>query len=239
MTEVRPPLIMPRGLVVLAAIWLIVSWLLALGLRMPVQPSSAAFTPGVRLMLLSMAVGLMVGWPLLRLSQQPTGFPGRQTMLDLFALLGLVQVVIWPMRLVTAWPPARTVAIDATIIGWTLLAGAMIAASTGVPRRGPRTLAMLACLAMCFLGPGLAWVGVFTGGHWLDLIDLSPLMAINTLGQGGGAPPTIEQWHWITLLLSSGVIVWIVLGVVSIVAGVGAGEGNASGDRGIEASGEE
>ncbi|UCD75870.1 MAG: hypothetical protein JSV91_02915 [Phycisphaerales bacterium] len=216
MPEARPPLILPRGLIMLAAIWLIVSWLLALGLHMPIQPSAAAFTPGVRLMLLSMAVGLMIGWPLLRLSQQPTAYPGRQTMLDLFALLALVQIVVWPMRLITAWPPVRTAAIDATIIGWALLAGAMIAASTGVPRRGPRTLAMLACLAMCFLGPVLAWVGVFTGGHWMDLMDLGPLMAINTLGRGGGAPPSAEQWRWITLLLAAAVIAWIALGVVGM-----------------------
>lgn len=212
----RPPLILPRGLIVLSAVWLLISWLIAIGYNMPIQPSAATFTPGVRLMLLCVAIGLMIGWPLLRLSQQPTAWPIRQTMLDLVALLALVQIVIWPMRLITAWPPQRVAAIDATMIGWALLAGAVVAATTGARSRGPRNLGMLACVSMCVLGPALAWVGVLRGSDWMQVISLGPLMAIHTLGKGGGAPPTADQWRWITLLIIAAVAAWVVLWLVHV-----------------------
>ena len=141
-----PPLILPRGLIFLSSLWLIVSWLLAIGLRAPVQPSSASYTPAIREMLLCVTIGLMIGWPLLRLSQTCPPYPIRQTLLDLVVLLGLLQVVVWPLRLVTNWTPLRTAAIDATITGWHLLAGALVAAAVTTPRRGPRILVMIACV---------------------------------------------------------------------------------------------
>jgi hypothetical protein len=49
-------IVLPRGLILLASVWMVVSWLLAIGLRAPVEPSSASYTPGVRLMLISVAI---------------------------------------------------------------------------------------------------------------------------------------------------------------------------------------
>ncbi len=46
-----PTLVLPRGLILLTSVWLVASWLLAIGLRAPVEASSASYTPGVRLML--------------------------------------------------------------------------------------------------------------------------------------------------------------------------------------------
>lgn len=213
---------MPRGLIFVASLWLIASWILALGVRMPVQPSSASYTPGVRLMLLCMMIGLLIGWPLLRLSQQATPFPLRQTMLDLIVLLTLCQVVIWPLRLVTPWTAGRTAAIDATIGGWLLLAGAVVAGAIGTRRSGPRNVAMIACLCMCLLGPALAWGGVVSGLNRMsgvdavELIGLGPLMAIRTLGEGGGSQPTSSQWQWISLLAAAAVAAWVALGVLAI-----------------------
>lgn len=204
---------LPRGLIFLASIWLIASWVIAIGLRAPVQPSSASYTPGVREMLTCVTIGLMIGWPLLRLSQTRPAYPVRQTMLDLLVLLGLVQVVIWPLRLVTSWTPMRTAAIDATLAGWTLLAGAVVAAAIGSELRGPRILAMLTCIAMCLLGPTLAWLGLLTGVNAMQLVDLSPFLAVRTLGEGGGSQPTDVQWRWIALLGIAVLAVWFALGM--------------------------
>jgi hypothetical protein len=213
MTSKAVPLVLPRGLIFLASIWLIGSWLIAIGVRPPVQPSSASYTPGVQLMLLCMAIGLMIGWPLLRLSQPALRAPIRQTLLDLAVLLSLVQVVIWPLRLVTAWSTFRIAAIDTTLCGWTLLAGATVAAAIGSDRQGPRTLAMSACVGMCLLGPALAWLGVLTGVNALELINLGPLMAIRTLGDGGGAQPELAQWRWIALLNAAAIVAWLTMAV--------------------------
>ena len=206
-----PPLPMPRGLIFASSMWLIGSWLIALGLRSPVQPSAASYTPGVRVMLLCTMIGLMIAWPLYRLSQRHSRWPIQQTMLDLTVLLSLMQVVVWPLRLVTPWSALRTLAIDLTMIGWALLAGAAVASAIGGARGGPRSLAMIACLALCLLGPLLAWVGVMAGGNWMELVELSPLMAVQTLTGEGSARVTEAAWRWIALLGVASVSAWIVL----------------------------
>jgi hypothetical protein len=211
MSRPTPPLLLPRGLIFLASLWLIVSWIIALGWRTPVQPSSASYTPGVRLMILCVTTGLMIGWPLLRLSQSRPWRPLAQTWLDLVVLLGLVQVVVWPLRLVTTWTPWRTAAIDATMAGWLLLAGAIVASGVATDRRGPRTLCMLACIALCLLGPALAWLGVMTGVQASELVGLSPLMAVRTLSEGISTHPSPTQWTWIGLLGFADMAVWIAL----------------------------
>ena len=206
-----PPLLMPRGLIFAASMWLIGSWVIAIGLRSPVQPSAASYTPGVRVMLLCTMIGLMIAWPLYRLSQARSHWPVQQTVLDLTVLLSLMQVVIWPLRLVTPWSALRTLAIDLTIIGWTLLAGAVVASALGSMRSGPRNVAMIACLALCLLGPLLTWVGVMAGADWMELIELSPLMAVQTLSGEGSARVTDSTWRWIALLGVAAGGAWIVL----------------------------
>lgn len=102
-----PPL--PRGLIFLSSLWLVGSWLVAIGIQPPVQPSSASYTPGVRLLLDCIAAGVTVAWPLLRFSQPACAWPIRRAVLDLIVLAALIQIVVWPMRLVTPWSVARTV----------------------------------------------------------------------------------------------------------------------------------
>ncbi|MHC5025084.1 MAG: hypothetical protein ACYTGG_14470, partial [Planctomycetota bacterium] len=78
-------------------------------------------------------------------------------------------------------------------------------------RAGPRALAMLACVAMCLLGPTAAWLGVITNVNAMELIELSPLMAVRTLTRGAGSPPSPVQWRWIGLLLIAAATSWAAL----------------------------
>lgn len=209
--ESPPSVVLPRALIFLASIWLIGSWVIAIGLKRPVQPSSSSYEPGVRLMLICLTTGLMIGWPLLRLSQISTRLPMRQTILDLIVLLSMVQVVLWPLRLVTTWPVERTAAIDATITGWLLIFGAVIAAAIGSDRRGPRNLAMIVCIGLCLAGPVVTWIGLWSGVRAFALIELSPLMAVKSLGEGGGGRIRADQWQWIGLLFICAASVWLAL----------------------------
>jgi hypothetical protein len=213
-----PTLVLPRGLILLASGWLVASWLLAIGLRAPIEASSASYTPGVRLMLICLAVGLVIGWPLLRMSQPPMPYPVRQILLDLVVLLALVQVVIWPLRLVTPWSPARTAALDGTLTAWTLLAGALVVSAAGSPRAGPRNLAMLGCVGMCIIGPVLALACVgFPSLERLGqrLARIGPLMEVHTLSDGGGSPLARGQWAWVGLVGLAAVACWIGLGLAA------------------------
>ncbi len=97
------------------------------------------------------------------------------------------------------------------MMSWVILAGAIVASAVGSERAGVRSLAMLACLGLCLLGPAVASVGATTGVDASTLIGLSPLMAVHTLGEGGGAQPLADQWRWITFLAFGTCAVWIVL----------------------------
>ncbi len=210
-----PPILLPRGLILLACVWLIGSWLLSIGVRPPVEPSSASYTPGVRLMLVYIGIGLMIGWPLLRLSQSAVQRPIVQTVLDLIVLVSLVQVVIWPLRLVTPWTLARTAALDATLVGWTVLGGAVVASAVGSRRAGVRNLAITACLAMCLLGPVVVFIAAFVGRPAMQMMNIGPLTAVYHLapGQGAAAPVTPTQWMVIAMPALAAGLAWTALGM--------------------------
>ncbi|MCZ6835008.1 MAG: hypothetical protein O7G85_04470 [Planctomycetota bacterium] len=216
MDEPPQPLELPRGLIFISALWLIGTWIIAMGVSTPVQTSSASYTPSFRLMLLCIVIGLMIGWPLLRLSQAAHPYPIKATLLDLSVLISMIQVILWPLRLITPWSIQRTAAIDATICAWLLLAGAVVASAIGTNRKGPRNLAMLTCIAMCLLGPALATMGIQFSFLDAELIELSPLMAVHTLTEGAGAHPLAQEWQWIGLLGFAAISVWIVLGSITV-----------------------
>jgi len=217
-----PPLVLPRGLILIASIWLVTSWVLAIGVRTPVEASSASYTPGVRLMLITAAIGLVIGWPLLRLSQGQVASPMKQTVLDLIVLLALVQVVIWPLRLVTPWSPARTAALDATLVAWTALAGALVASATGTQRAGPRNIAIVACLSMSLAGPVLAIIGLYfqpIGSVTHRLLRFGPLLEVYEISGGGRTAPDAGQWKWIIILALSASAAWTALALTTALRG--------------------
>jgi hypothetical protein len=219
MSAETPPLVLPRGLIFLASLWLIMSWTISIGLRAPVHPSSASYTPAVRTMLLCVTTGLLIGWPLLRLSQERSPYPIRQTLLDVVVLLGLAQVVIWPLRLVTSWSPMRIALLDATLIGWLLLAGAMVASGVAGNRGGPRIVAMMTCLAFCLVGPGVMWVAAVNGAPTEALSRLSPITSIRALGESGFMGSATADWLWIACVGAAAIAAWISLAMVLAIAG--------------------
>lgn len=221
----QPPLILPRGLILVASVWLVASWSVAIGFRPPVEASSASYTPGVRLMLISAAIGLVIGWPMLRLSLDTAPYPIKQTVLDLVVLLALVQVVVWPLRLVTPWSPARTAALDATLVAWTVLAGAMVASAVGTRRAGPRNIAIIACMCMCLAGPSLAILTLHIrplDGFSHRLLQVGPLLEVYTLGKGGRTAPHASQWIWIGIVAFAAAATWSALSVMAVVRSRGA-----------------
>ena len=74
-------LFLPRGLILLASVWLLASWGFAFGFQVPLEATSASYTPGVRILFICATIGLMTGWPLLRLTGPPSLYPIRQTII--------------------------------------------------------------------------------------------------------------------------------------------------------------
>lgn len=218
-------LVPPRGLLLLASLWLGASWLLLIGFRPPVQAQSASYTPGVRLMLLSMVAGISVAWPLVRLSGPMRPRPALQALLDLVVLLCLVQVVLWPLRLVTPWPPGRAAALDLCLAGWGLATAAIVAFGSGPgPQRTiglRRTLAMVAAVAIAAAAPLVVLLGggslPFTGAPAAPaLAAWSPATAVWALTSGGFEPPSRGEWRIAVNGLAIAGMSWLGLGVLRL-----------------------
>ena len=198
----------PRGLLLAAAGWVLLSLLIAYGLRPPILPLASTYAPAARLALITMLAGALIGWPLLRLSQRPAERPIRRTLLDLVVLVGALQVTLWPLRLAAAWPIGRTVAIDGWCVGW-MLAAATCPILGGRLRSHAARTSMMAVLLAVLAGPPMlapwllpgrdtaaiasdpvAWASPFGGlarlaapGR-LDLLEIERTAALAALGAG-------------------------------------------------------
>jgi hypothetical protein len=181
---------LPRGLIFLASAWLLVSWLIAVGIRPPIHPSSSTYTPAAQVLLASIVLGGLVAWPLLRLSGPARSRPISQSLLDMVSLLVLLQIVLWPLRLVTSWTVSRLILIDLSICAWLTTCSAIIA--IGITISSPfRTSAMLLLIAW-ILGPLLISTIGYPG---LDF-QASPIGSIWSLASHGGELPDDNAWIW-------------------------------------------
>jgi hypothetical protein len=136
----------PRGLVLLSAAWIAVSWLVSFGLRMPLQISAGALTPGVRSMLICCALGALVAWPMLRLCQASPRSPVRSMLLDAATIIVLLQTVLWPLRLATTWVPERTALVDVVLAAHALACCGIVMAALPWRSGLVRGTSMLGCL---------------------------------------------------------------------------------------------
>ncbi|MFO0963448.1 MAG: hypothetical protein U0625_11170 [Phycisphaerales bacterium] len=180
---------LPRGLLAIALVWTVAAFAATVGLRVPIQPTSTSYTPGVRTLLTLLAMGGCLLWPLGRLATMQGAWSLRRIALDLATLLVVLQVVLWPMQLVTYWPPARGAALDLAISGW-------IVASAGVIALGARSRGWTRSLW------SLAWGAVVAAGPLLDVLGVpapwpavaGPVVAILELAPLRPGTPAAEAW---------------------------------------------
>lgn len=167
-------LFVPRGLVMIAAIWVFLSWVLLFGIRPPIQPQTASYGPTLELLFISIGVGVAIGWPLLRLSARPSRAPIGQALFDGLALILLMQVVIWPLRLVSNWTIPRMWLILASLGAAIALTGALLAATQGSTNRATRTRAMTLAVVIALAPLGVRLVGEFVSPSGSPIFDVSP-----------------------------------------------------------------
>lgn len=194
-----------------------------------------AYGPAARIMLVVVAVGCTLLWPMTRLSQQS---PPRHAILailaDLVVVLMPVQVVVWPMAWLANWPWPTISAIGAIIAAWTILIGGVLAlaltphsdrdnTTSNEFRRAralslARTLWMFAILLL-LLGGLVPNLWHLNAAHpWLAMT--SPYSAILGVTGVGVLGPTrailSSEWIVIALVGALGWMVW----AVAIVRGV-------------------
>jgi hypothetical protein len=147
------PVFVPRALVFFGAIWALAAWLYLYGTKPPLQSQAASYAPSMQLFVTMLAVGISVGWPLLRLAGPPSSAPARQSAIDAVALFTLAQIIVWPLRLVTTWTIPRTIAIDCALAASIASVAAVLALALGAGSRRVRT-ATLAGIVVAVLLPG-------------------------------------------------------------------------------------
>jgi len=192
-------------------LWLIGSWVAVLLVD--------STQPAVRWMVFSALLGLMLLWPAVRLSQAAGRDDGARTWVvlrDWVALLLVFQAVVWPLRVNANWTLAQTALIDATIAGWSLLAGAVLAWGLGRGTAGRRSMAMAVCLLLLVGEPvamTLLNLAATQGEGTLWHLWLSPVEAIWKITQNWRFT---DAAPWITravLAWGLALIAWGALGV--------------------------
>jgi hypothetical protein len=91
--------------------------------------STDVYRPAARVMLEIVTVGVVVLWPMVRLSQEAPRSPLRAMLGDCLVILGPTQAVIWPQALtwMAGWP-TQVVGIAAGLVtGWGVLIAGLLA----------------------------------------------------------------------------------------------------------------
>ena len=138
----------PRGLVIAAGGWIIFSAIASFGFQLPIHLSPSSLTPSIRMLLLTCAVGMVIVWPFVRLSQTSRDRMIIRTIVDALTLACLWQLIIWPLRLGTPWPIERTLLLD--LLGIISLTGSVgiIAAASAFQNSLARGFAMICCILL-------------------------------------------------------------------------------------------
>lgn len=229
-TQTKIPTTLPRGLIFLSSGWLLFSWIIAVGIRPPIQPSSSVYTPAAQVLLTSIVLGGLVAWPLLRLSGAMRERPAIQALLDVVSLCVLLQIILWPLRLVTAWTIARLLLIDGSMCAWLMTTAAILA--TSISQNGRiRTLAM-ALLITWLIAPLLIAISWPQSGMGFAA---SPLGAIWLLSSDGGALTDSTSWRllWVNWGISG--LAWALVAVLAAYRRLGSTDtGSRAGDTSLE-----
>ncbi len=183
-------------------------------------------------MLTLVGVGVIVVWPMLRLSQEVPERPGRSVLADAWIVMLPSQVMVWAQALpwMGDWPVEVVGAIAAVLGAWTFISGAMLAAGLrhvsntlpGAPRGARRALWMALIL---LAGVFLPAVGLFIEGRlgtptregivWMGLSPVTAPFAI--AGQRAwvslGSPVEPVQWVGVATLGLIAIAGWVLVGV--------------------------
>jgi hypothetical protein len=141
--------------------------------------SADIMRPATRVLLAVTAAGVMVLWPMVRLSQLPDDHPFAGIVQDLVVVLIPTQAVIWPQALgwLGRWPVGVVAAVAALLAAWGVLAGGLLAIAQVLHQRAAagygRFTPWVWTLAFIALAVGGAIVPMFESVGLQDA-DLSP-----------------------------------------------------------------
>lgn len=186
--------------------------------------AASAYGPAARIMLIVIASGATILWPMVRLSQvAPPEHPIAAAFGDLVVVVMPMQVVVWPLAFLANWP-IHVVALLATMLFvWPALTGGLVAiafarcARRGAPALRPvaRICWMALCIASVCAGP---LVVVLTAvGERIDITSwawkLSPFTFVFLLTgtglRGPHAPIGLQDWYALMPVALAAMFAWL------------------------------
>lgn len=169
-----------------------------------------------RLLILLIAVGLTVLWPMVRLSQASPRKPATAAVVDLIALLLPLAAVLWPVTWLGRWDWSVTAALLALLGAWGGVFAAVIAMGTRSASGWGRMGWAVACVVGVGLAPAAAVVLSGTGTDVVVLFYASPLSGVFALTtEASGVVPRMTGGEWWAALgpLGLGAVLWTVVAV--------------------------
>lgn len=180
------------------------------------------YRPAVRALLVTITAGMVLLWPMTRLSQEsPRGSSGLAIARDLAVVLLPTQALLWPQSLpmLGAWPVGQTAALAACQAAWAVVVGGMVVLALGSdarPRDLHRGLWMLAIVAIVIGVPTVQFLaGLFEPARSTqpnDAMMFSPLLAtvelLRSRGLGGPIATFPSDWRAIGWTAGVGAGLW-------------------------------
>lgn len=188
------------------------------------------YRPAVRALLVTITAGMVLLWPMTRLSQHaPLRGVGASVAKDLAVVLIPTQALVWPqaLRMLGGWPVGQAAAVASCQAAWAVLVGGVVAlalATDARPRELMRGLWMLAIVAIVILVPLVeilfgALAPLRTRGPEPAMMA-SPLLAIVELLRDRGASGPVatfpSDWRSIGMTWLAGASIWALACMVEV-----------------------
>ena len=214
----------PRGL---ALAWALYLMLAMMGSLLPAMTLGRfdpdVFRPAARILAAVIMVGLVVLWPMLRLSQRPAGgIAGGRVGRDLVVLLIPALTLVWPQVLLAGWSVETVSAVSALLVGWSLVWASAVCWWRGCGgERRAAGVAVTAMLVLLVVGlPLLLWRagvlelgpaghGVTPGWMWTPVTSVQEVLRDRSWS---GRPARVAREHWIwiiRLLVGASGLLWL------------------------------
>jgi hypothetical protein len=181
-----------------------------------------------QVLLALVGAGLVIIWPMVRLSQAPDPRPIAGPILDIVVVLVPIQAIVWPQAAwwLAGWPPPVVAAIAASTACWTALVGAMISIAHSRRAHAPRSPAawmggVLFVLILLHV-PALfadARPAVAAPSAVRAMWMLSPVLSLFELSRDrswAGIPAAVFSGHWRMIGLTGGVALGLWLSAAAI-----------------------
>lgn len=210
----------PRALTLLWSIFLMLgAGVTIFTVRLLGMRDATAYDSSGRALLALAAFGVVILWPMVRLSQVSPRRPSRAMAADVFAINLPLQAVIWPLGLLTSWPWTTVGATLATLGAWSVLISALLAIAI---RRAPdagRTGWMALFVAIAVGGPAalahLLRLGVEVDAMWWMASPIAAMYSLTASPRGLAATTDAAEWIAALAPCAIGLALWAAIAATS------------------------